>query len=85
MSAIKLTPMQQIVAEIHNIRSNNSYEASPMLVIQWIANNIDRLLYEEKYLVIDSIDAFLDPEFKNQMEFKKTAGQIFFERNFINL
>lgn len=85
MSNLKLTPMQQIVAEIHNIRTNNSYEASPMLVIQWLANNIDRLLYEEKYLIIDSIDAFLDPDCKDQIAFKKTAGQLFFERNFINL
>jgi len=85
MSNIKLTPMHQIVSEIHNIRSNNSYEASPMLVIQWLSNNIDRLLYEEKYLIVDSIDDFLDPDLIDQTNFEKTPGQLFFEANFINL
>ena len=85
MSNIKLTPMQQIVAEILAIRGKNTYEASPMILMQWLANNLDRLLYEEKYLVIDSIDAFLDPDGINQLNFKKSAGQLFFERNFINL
>ena len=85
MSNIKLTPMQQIVAEILAIRSQNTYEASPMILMQWLANNLDRLLYEEKYLIIDSIDAFMDSGSEDQIAFKKTAGQLFFERNFINL
>ncbi len=83
MSHIKLTPMQQIIAAIHDIRSNNTYEASPMLVIQWMANNIDRLLYEEKYLIVDTYDAAIDTD--EQIGFVKTEGQIFFEKNFINL
>ena len=85
MSAIKLTPMQQIVAEILAIRSNNTYEASPMILMQWLANNLDRLLYEEKYLIVDSIDDFLDPDLIHQTNFEKTPGQLFFEANFINL
>ena len=85
MNDIKLTPMQEVIAAVHEIRSKSSYEASPMLFMQWMATNVDRLLYEEKYLIIDTYDAAADPEAINQINFKKTAGQIFFEKNFINL
>jgi hypothetical protein len=85
MRRYELTPIQQVLQAVHEIRQSNTYEASPMLFIQWFSNNIDRLLYEEKYLIVDTYDAAIDPESSKQLDFKKTAGQVFFENNFINL
>ena len=85
MSQIKLTPMQQVLAAIHDIRKENTYEASPMIFMQWMANNMDKLLYEEKYNIVDSYNAGIDP-FDMYSEPKiKSKGQEFFEANFINL
>ncbi len=85
MSQIKLTPMQQVLAAIHDIRKENTYEASPMIFMQWMANNIDKLLYEEKYNIVDSFDAGNDPCQMYTKPKSKTKGQEFFESNFINL
>jgi len=85
MSQIKLTPMQQVLAAIHDIRKENTYEASPMIFMQWMANNIDKLLYEEKYNIVDSFDAGNDPFEMNRKPKTKSKGQEFFENNFINL
>ena len=56
------TPMQEVFFQLD---TQNELEFKA-----WIKNNIARLLYEEKYLIIDTYDAAADPEAINQINFK---------------
>ena len=80
----KMTPMRELDAAIKDIRSKNSLVDSPILIMGWLANNIDRLIYEEKYLVVETYDAAKKTIVDNDVVVK-TEGQLFFEKHFINL
>lgn len=82
---LKITPMRELDAAIKDIRKNNSWEKSPFLIMNYLANNIDRLLYQEKYLIIDTYDEANTDLLSKIDTTKKTKGQIFYENNFINL
>jgi hypothetical protein len=82
---LKITPMKELDAAIKDIRKNNSWEKSPLLIMNYLANNIDRLLYQEKYLIIDTYDEANTDLLSIIDTTKKTKGQIFYENNFINL
>jgi hypothetical protein len=82
---LKMTPMKELDTAIKDIRSKNSWEKSPLLIMNYLANNIDRLLYQEKYLIVDTYDEANNNLLSKIDTTKKTKGQIFYENNFINL
>jgi hypothetical protein len=73
------TPMQEVFFQLDVTQNQLEFKA-------WMKNNIARLLYEEKYLIVDTYDEGNDPYrlFRNQPT-EITKGQQFFENHFINL
>jgi hypothetical protein len=75
----KYTPMQEVMFQLETSKYSIEF-------VVWMQNNIARLVYEEKYLVIDAYDEGNDPYrmFRDPDE-NMTKGQEFFLNNFINI
>jgi hypothetical protein len=78
MSKKTHTPMQEVMFQLETTNSSVDF-------VLWMQKNIARLLYEEKYLVVDTYDKANDPYRCYRESVEKTKGQEFFENNFINL
>lgn len=81
MSSKKHTPMQEVMFQMETTKSSVEF-------VLWLQNNMPRLLYEEKHIIVDTYDQGNDPyRFYRQDDttIEKTKGQEFFENHFINL